>query len=80
MTESQVTIGFSCYYCEEPVSVTVLCQRKGDGAESFGGVATVNVPCPTCGEVNQVFFEPSGSLRGVRPYRPRLRLPVPSVN
>ena len=80
MTEQQVTIDFSCCHCEEPVSVTVLCQRKGDGAESFGGVAAVNVPCPTCGEVNQVFFEPGGSLRCVRPYRQRQLLPVPSVN
>jgi hypothetical protein len=80
MTELQVTIGFSCCYCEEPVSVTVLCRRKGDGAEAAGGVAGANVPCPTCGEVNRVLFEPNGSLRDVRPYRPRLTLPVPSVN
>jgi hypothetical protein len=80
MTELQVTLDFTCYDCEEPVSVTVLCQGKGQGPMVFGGVASVNVPCPTCGQVNQVFFEPSGTLRGVRPFRQRLALPVPSIN
>ncbi len=78
MTDSQVTLDFSCCGCEEAVSVTVVCRGKADGESPFGGVASVNVPCPTCGEINQVFFEPNGTLRCVRIYRQRL--PVPSVN
>jgi hypothetical protein len=84
MTDSQVTLDFRCCGCEELVSVTVLCRAKADGGQPsggfVGGVAAVNVPCPTCGEVNQVFFEPDGTLRCVRIYRQRLTLPVPSVN
>jgi hypothetical protein len=80
MTDLQVTLDFSCCGCEESVSVTVLCRGKAAGEPALGGVAAVNVPCPTCGEVNQVFFEPNGTLRCVRAYRQRLTLPVPSVN
>ena len=32
--------------------------------------AAVNVPCPTCGQVNQLFFEPCGTVRSVRPLLP----------
>jgi hypothetical protein len=80
MTEMQVTLGFSCYHCDEPVSVTVLCQGKGQGPLLFDGVAAVNVPCPTCNEINQVFFEPNGTLRCVRPVSQRMTIPVPSIN
>jgi hypothetical protein len=79
MTELQVTLDFTCCGCDGPVNVTVLCQGKGPGLPA-AGVAVVNVPCPTCGEVNEVSFEPGGTLRRVRPYRRRLALPVPSVN
>jgi hypothetical protein len=80
MTELQVTLDFTCHDCDDPVSVTVLCQGKGQGPLIFRGVAAVNVPCPNCGEVSQVFFEPNGTLRAVRPFRQRLPLPVPSIN
>ncbi len=80
MTELQVTLEFACCGCEDPVSVTVLCQGKGSAELPPDCVAAVKVPCPACDEVNQVFFEPNGTLRCVRPYRPRLKPPVPSVN
>ena len=36
----------------------------GDGLATGGqDVATVNVPCPTCGQVNQLVFEPNGTVR-----------------
>ena len=31
-------------------------------------MAAVNVPCPTCGQINQLFFEPTGTVRAVEPY------------
>jgi len=56
----------------------------GAGADAPGQdptpCATANVPCPGCGQINQLLFEPNGRLRSVRPmtcYRP---LPAPSVN
>ena len=79
MTELQVTLDFFCRDCEGPVSVTVVCRQKAFPTQA-AGVAAVNVPCPACGEVNQVFFEPNGTLRSVRPYRRRLTVPAPSVN
>jgi len=80
MTELHVTLGFACHNCEESITVTVLCQGKGQGHAEFRGVAAVNVPCPTCGEVNQVFFEQNGTLRRVQAIRQRLVMPVPSIN
>ena len=43
-------------------------------------LAAVNVPCPTCGRVNQLVFEPSGTVRSVRPYACFRVVPEPSVN
>jgi hypothetical protein len=80
MTDLQVTLDFNCHSCDEPVNVTVLYQGKGPAGSPAESVAAVNVPCPTCAEINQVFFEPNGTLRGVRPLRQRLALPVPSIN
>jgi hypothetical protein len=80
MTELQVTLNFACCGCEEPVSVTVLCQGKASDVLPFTGLASVKVPCPTCSEINELFFEPNGTLRGVRLVRQRVALPVPSIN
>jgi hypothetical protein len=61
------------------VGVTLKCEGKGLIAEERP-VATVNVPCPTCGMVNQLLFETSGTVRSVRPYKtPGHRL-EPSIN
>jgi hypothetical protein len=79
MMEQQVILEFACCTCSQPVSVTVKCEGKGLAAGTRI-VAAVNVPCPTCGEVNQLFFEPSGTVRAVAPYQGPLRLPVPSLN
>jgi hypothetical protein len=80
MMELHVTLDFACCDCEEPVNVTVHCTGKGLGSEAGHTVAAVNVPCPTCGQVNQLFFEPNGTVRSVRPYVGRRPLPEPSVN
>ena len=80
MTELHVTLDFTCCDCDEPVSVTVLCRDKGSGSPPPGGVVAVNVPCPTCGQVNQLFFEPGGAVRAVRPYPCFRFVPEPSVN
>jgi len=77
MMELKVTLDFSCYGCEECVTVTVQCRGKGIGSETL---AAVNVPCPSCSTINKLSFETNGTVRSVRPcvcYRP---LPEPSVN
>jgi len=80
MMELNVTLDFACCGCEQPVKVLVHCSGQGLGREKEDTVAAVNVPCPGCGQVNQLFFEPSGHVRSVRPYTCFRVLPEPSVN
>jgi hypothetical protein len=79
MIELKVILDFACCVCEKSVSVTVQCAGKGleDGLES---VAAVHVPCPNCNSVNQVYFEPSGTVRKVAPNRGHYYLLEPSLN
>jgi phage FluMu protein Com len=78
MVELQLILDFACCHCDEPVSVTVKCAGKGLTAHTRA-VATVQVKCPTCGQNNQLYFEPSGTVRDVFPAKPSGRL-EPSVN
>jgi phage FluMu protein Com len=81
MVELKLVLDFACSNCELPVSVTVKCAGKGLTA---GGrtVAAVSVPCPHCCTVNEIYFEPSGTVRDVHPYRaPRGMMQLmPSMN
>jgi len=80
MRELNLTLDFACCCCEQPVSVQVQCSEGGLRTDREGTLATVNVPCPTCGQVNQLFFEPTGAVRSVRPYACIRLVPEPSVN
>jgi len=81
MMELNVTLEFACCGCEQPVSVTVQCSGQGSAFRpGKGGLAAVNIPCPSCAEINQLFFEPSGRVRSVRPYTCIRLVPEPSVN
>jgi hypothetical protein len=80
MMELRVTLDFACCGCEQSVNVTVQCSGQGLAGEAGGPPLAVNVPCPTCGQVNQLFFEPSGAVRAVRPYSCFRLVPEPSVN
>ena len=79
MLELQVVLDFACCNCEHSVSVTVKCEGKGLEAGDQT-VAAVNVPCPTCGSVNQLYFEPRGTVRAVAPYKAPRHMPEPSIN
>jgi hypothetical protein len=74
-----LTLDFACCACGEAVRVTVQCKGKGLGSTAADTVAAVNVPCPSCQQINQLCFEPGGRVRSVRPYACRV-LPAPSVN
>jgi len=76
----QVTLEFACCGCDQLVNVTVQCSGKGLTEGAGRTVAAVIVPCPGCGQVNQLFFEPSGTVRRVRPYVCYRPVPEPSVN
>jgi hypothetical protein len=81
MMELRVTLEFACCGCEQSVNVTVQCSGQGLAGDAGQPKLAVNVPCPTCGQVNQLFFEPSGAVRAVRPFPCfRFFVPEPSVN
>jgi hypothetical protein len=75
MTELHVTLDFACCDCEQAMSVTVRC--TGKGLAGRGATAAVNVPCPSCGQVNQVSFRPDGTVGSVRLF---CRQPVPTFS
>jgi hypothetical protein len=79
MMELKVTLDFECSICSHSIGVTLKCEGKGLTAGSRA-VATVNVPCPTCGAVNQLYFEPRGTVQAVSPYRTARQVPEPSMN
>ena len=79
MMELLVNLVFACCTCEESVSVTVKCAGKGLAAGDRT-VAAVNVPCPQCHMVNQLYFEPNGTVRAVAPYQTPCQRLEPSVN
>jgi hypothetical protein len=79
MNQVEVILDFACCICDHPVSVTVNCSGKGLEAES-PPVAAAYVPCPNCGYVNQLSFEPNGTVRDVVPHRGLRWLPEPSRN
>ncbi len=78
----QLTLDFSCCACGESMSVMVQCCGKGFDieTETEASVASTSVPCPACGQVNQLFFDPTGAIRAVKPFRCFRPLPVPSIN
>jgi hypothetical protein len=77
--ELKVSLDFACSGCAQNVIVTLECKGSGLFSET-GATATVNVPCPTCGAVNRVEFEPGGTLVAVSPCLPRRRTIEPSIN
>jgi hypothetical protein len=75
-----VSLDFACCGCTGPVCVTLRCEGSGLAGEAARSVAAVNIPCPTCGQVNQLLFEPRGRVRDVRPWPGLPAIPEPSLN
>jgi len=71
--ELKVILDFACHTCAGPVKVTLMCTGQKLALQQ-AIVAEVSVPCPHCGRVNRLKFDPSGNLHGVAPGRnpPRL--------
>jgi hypothetical protein len=81
MLELKVSMDFACCTCHHTVGVTLECKGKG----LIGGlrtVAAVNVPCPTCGQIIELYFEPSGRIHSVAPHSGSgsRAVPEPSMN
>jgi phage terminase large subunit GpA-like protein len=79
MMEMQVILDFACCTCDESISVTVKCEGK-DLTHAGRSVARVHVPCPSCGTVHRLDFEPNGTVRNVCPCTAPRLVPEPSVN
>jgi phage FluMu protein Com len=79
MPELRVTMDFACCFCSLSVGVTVQCAGSKVALQGRT-VAAVNVPCPNCGSVNQLCFEPNGTVRAVSPVQVPREVPEPSVN
>jgi hypothetical protein len=79
MIEVRVDLDFACCSCGCDVTVKLKCAGKGltGGAHQL---ATVKVPCPTCNAINQIYFEPSGTVHAVCPCAMARVLPEPSLN
>jgi len=78
--ELNLTLDFACCGCSEPVTVTVQCSGKGLTNSCEGTLVTVKVPCPSCGQINELCFEPNGQVRSVRPCLCIPLVPEPSLN
>jgi hypothetical protein len=79
MIEMLVNLDFDCCFCTSCVGVKLKCAGKG----LWGGaniVATVKVPCPTCNNINELYFEPSGKVRAVCPCQVLCGAAEPSLN
>jgi hypothetical protein len=77
--EREVILDFACCSCKHSIGVTLKCSGKGLSA-SHAAVAAVDIPCPTCSSINELVFDPSGTVHMVRPQRRLLRIPMPSLN
>ncbi len=79
MMELKLSLNFACCCCVQRVTVTLQCSGPGM-AHGSRTVATVNVPCPSCGTVNRLEFDPCGTIRAVAPYQALRPLLEPSLN
>jgi hypothetical protein len=71
-----LSLDFACVGCTHPVGLTIRCE----GLDGGHPVAAVLAPCPSCGQVNHVMFDPDGVVRSVRRYLSLKGLPAPSEN
>jgi hypothetical protein len=79
MRELNVTLDFACCCCSHDVGVTLKCEGQGL-ATGARVIASVNVPCPNCGTINQLAFNPTGTVHTVAPYHGPRQLPEPSLS
>jgi hypothetical protein len=78
MMELNVILDFACCLCGYELNVELKCVGKGLAME--GAVAAAHVCCPDCGNTNQLYFEPCGTVRAVFPLVPALKRLQPSLN
>jgi hypothetical protein len=77
--ELKVTLEFACSGCAQKFHVTLECTGEGLQTGNCRRVK-VHVPCPYCGSVSCVEFEPGGAIHAVTPAGPRRTAIEPSIN
>ena len=80
MMELELSLSFDCCGCAEPVGVKLHCSGKGLAGKDRQTVAVAKIPCPSCGLINDLLFEPTGKVRKGKPSFNQRTLPVPSIN
>jgi hypothetical protein len=80
MMELNVTLEFACCECEQDVTVKVQCQGEALTQGGNAVLAAVNVPCPTCGQINKLVFDPCGEVRSVKACPSIRTFAEPSLN
>jgi phage FluMu protein Com len=78
MMELTLDLDFACCTCGSLMGVTLKCAGNGLAGKAHA-VAAVKVPCPHCSGINELYFEPSGTIHAVTPCGTR-RVPEPSLN
>ena len=59
ITELTLVVEFECSLCSGPVAATLLCEGN---LEELDRDPTVPIGCPHCERVNDVTFDPEGSV------------------
>jgi hypothetical protein len=77
--ELKVTLEIACTGCTQKFHVTLQCTGQGLQTGTRRRVK-VSVPCPNCGSVSCVEFEPGGAIYAVTPAGPRRTAIEPSIN
>ena len=78
--EIQLTLDCICCSCRLPLTVTLKCTGVGVANPGEASIASVHVPCPDCGQVNQLIFDTRGEVKDVRPAALAQPAPEPSIN
>lgn len=73
----EIDLNFACCACGGTMGVTVNCSGSAAGAIA---VASVKVPCPSCGSIIRVAFAPDGTLHDVATQCGYWQCPEPSLN
>jgi hypothetical protein len=78
--EVTLSLSFACCCCHDAITVTLKCQGAALANRMEEVVAAVHVPCPQCGQMNELLFDPRGVVHDVRPAFAEQPSPAPSVN
>lgn len=80
LMEVRLMLEFACCHCHQPVEVTVDCRGPMQSPDPSRIRMAVVIPCPDCHGINQVYFDPGGTVHAVEPNRTPRPTYEPSLN